>query len=142
MIVLSDNVVWKMVTVNGKLWPSYQAPSNGDIRSLNRPKIVNRRHKGAEYTTKEIWNLKGKLLKRIYSANGVPCVHLYSEDRTVRRISVSVKRIVAETFLPRGDYAYIPTQRIVNIDGDAENCSVENIMIKPPGGMIHENSCV
>ena len=75
----------------------YQVSNLGRVRSLDVDREVTISRKGSA-SVKEYWHSKGKVLKYIRPGTGNTLyVHLYDMDHS--RVSVPVKRIVAEAFL-------------------------------------------
>ena len=104
----------------------YQVSSLGRVRSLPRVDyIMNiaRRNRGPSC---EAWQRKGKILKPIRARNfHSDYVHLYPANGV--RVSVTIKRLVAEAFLP--DFTYTTTTNSIRLKDDAKGCAASNLYI-------------
>jgi hypothetical protein len=72
-------------------------------------------------------DVKGGPIARSHTLQGAPKVSLVDIDG--KRRTLSVKALVARTFLPPHEHEHYDTP--ISLDGDQENCSVENLMWRP-----------
>lgn len=115
--------VWKDITG----FEGYYRVSNlGRVKSLARRCPVNNiNRKGTVHN--EEWFRCSKILKRVYPGK-TPVVHLH--DCANKRHYYSVKVLVAGMFL--NDGVIPPSWWVKNIDGDDDNCRLDNLKINYP----------